>query len=201
MSETDTTIEYYEEHADDFVELTLDADMSTVYTRLEKWLNEGDSILDLGCGSGRDSRYFSEKGYEVTAVDPSPAMCRKTREIAKVPVYKYRAEEIPFVEEFNGVWACASLLHVEENKMKLAIDKIAKSLKPGGVAYMSWKSGSGERQDGMRHYTDYAEDGLKMLLSGIESLEIVDLWTTVDSLQGREGVLWTNVVVKKHAPN
>ena len=74
MSETDTTIEYYEEHADDFVELTLDADMSTVYTRLEKWLNEGDSILDLGCGSGRDSRYFSGKGYEVTTVDPSPAV-------------------------------------------------------------------------------------------------------------------------------
>ena len=201
MSERDTTIEYYEEHAEKFVELTLDADMSVIYARFEKWLNVGDSILDLGSGSGRDSRYFSENGYEVTAVDPSPAMCRKTREIANVPVYEFRAEEIPFVERFNGVWACASLLHVEENKMRLAIQKIANSLKLNGVAYMSWKYGSGERQDGMRHYTDYSEEGVKVLLREIESLESVDLWTTVDSLPGRDDVSWTNVIVKKNVSN
>ena len=78
---TNRTIEYYNKYADRYSDVTRNADMSDIYKRFEEHLKPGSRILDLGCGSGRDSKYFLDKGYDVVSLDASEAMCRKTQEL------------------------------------------------------------------------------------------------------------------------
>lgn len=117
-TDIEETIAYYDRNAERFVESTINADVSELYMPFEKLLSPGAKILDLGCGSGRDSKYFAQRGYDVVAVDPSPAMCDYTRSIVDIPVIQMRAEDLDFYNVFDAVWACASLLHVPKNDQK-----------------------------------------------------------------------------------
>ncbi len=193
----DISIKYYEIHADEFVASTLNANMSSLYSEFEKYLPAKCRILDLGCGSGRDSRYFFEKGYEVVAVDPSLAMCEKTREIVNVPVTQKRAEELDFKNEFDAIWACASLLHVSRENQYIALQAIVKALKENGVAYCSWKYGNVERREGDREFTDMDEALVKELVGQFSELELLKIWDTVDVREDRMSQEWLNVLVKK----
>ena len=118
------SVNYYEIHADDFVTSTQNVDVSGLYEEFEKYLKTGCRIMDLGCGSGRDSKYFTDKGYKVIAVDPSPTMCAKTKEFTGVTTYIQKAEELDFENEFDAVWACASLLHVARSNQTIVLQNI-----------------------------------------------------------------------------
>lgn len=120
--------------------------------------------MDLGCGSGRDSKYFAEKGYDVVAADPSPVMCDQTRKTANVSTILLEAEKITFEEEFDVIWACASLLHVHKEVMIETIYRLARALKHDGILYASWKYGDGEHYDNGRFFSDYKEESIKSLL-------------------------------------
>lgn len=108
-TELEETIAYYDLNAEEFVNSTINADASELYKPFGELLSSGAKILDLGCGSGRDSRYFAQRGYDVVAVDPSLAMCEYTRSILDIPVFQMKAEDMDFQNEFDAVWACASL--------------------------------------------------------------------------------------------
>ncbi len=69
------TISYYNQNAEEYFNKTVNVSMQELYDQFEAYLKPGDKILDLGCGSGRDSRYFLSKGYDVVSVDGSKAMC------------------------------------------------------------------------------------------------------------------------------
>ena len=140
-----SSIEYYDQNTTQFVNATIDADMTNVYAEFEKYIDLGGTILDLGCGSGRDSLYFYDKGYKVVAVDPSTAMCSETRKRVPIEVFLMRAEDIGFIEKFDAVWACASLIHVARENMRATVSKIIQALKCGGIFYSSWKYGHGEQ--------------------------------------------------------
>ncbi len=193
------SISYYENHADEFVESTINADMTGLYYEFEKYLTPGCKVLDLGCGSGRDSRYFSEKGYEVVAVDPSPAMCEKTKRIANVPVYQLKAEELDFENEFDAVWACASILHVPEVKQVEALEAVARSLKSKGIVYCSWKYGVGEHEDNDRYFTDMEEKTIYKLVAQIPKLKIINLWISTDVRSEKKSQNWINVLLMKYS--
>ena len=136
---TNRTIEYYNTHADRYSEITRNADMSDIYKRFEENLKPGSRILDLGCGSGRDSKYFLDKGYDVVSLDASETMCKKTYELTGRPALNMRIEDINCENEFDAVWACASMLHVDKGDMIKIFAKVMKALKIGGVFYASWK--------------------------------------------------------------
>lgn len=196
MTDAGKTIRYYETNADEYAARTISADLSPLYRAFEARLRPGCRILDLGSGSGRDSRHFLEKGYDVLAADPSPAMCAKTRETAGARTVPLRAEDLEFSDAFDAVWACASLLHVRERDMPDVLNRISSALKTGGTAYLSWKYGSGEREDGQRRYTDYTPESLERLLAGVPSLRVVSIWVTEDLLPGRT-VRWVNALAEK----
>lgn len=195
---SDASIEYYEKYADEFVYSTLNADMSRLYWEFEKHLLAKCRILDLGCGSGRDSRYFSEKGYKVVAVDPSSAMCKKTREIAKVPVLKRKVEDLDFENEFDAVWACASLLHLPRDKQYDALKVISRALKGNGIAYCSWKYGDGERCDNGRKFTDMNKELVYTLVDRIPEFIILKIWITVDVRNSENSQQWINILLAKN---
>ncbi len=191
------SILYYENHANEFIESTFNVDMTSLYHEFEKYLTPGCKILDLGCGSGRDSRYFSEKKYEVIAIDPSPTMCEKTKEITNIPVILGKAEDLEFDNEFDAVWACASLLHVPKEKQVETLGAIARSLKNKGIVYCSWKYGDFERVDNGRHFTDMNEEVINVIVRQIRELSVLKLWRTEDVRANKSFQQWLNVLLIK----
>lgn len=197
---TNRTIEYYNKYADRYSEVTRNADMSDIYKRFEKNLKPGCRILDLGCGSGRDSKYFLDKGYDVVSLDASEAMCRKTQELTGKAAVHMRIENMNYENEFDAVWACASLLHVAKSDMHKVLEKAVKSLKVGGVLYASWKYGkSVQTRDDGRTFANYTEARVCDMVALVSGASLEDVWTSQDVRLDRigQGHLWVNVLVKK----
>ncbi|MEG0393006.1 MAG: class I SAM-dependent methyltransferase, partial [Anaerovoracaceae bacterium] len=122
------TLEYYENNAEVFIAGTVDSDVSGLYPHFQQHLQPGQSILDLGCGAGRDSKYFLEQGFSVTAVDGSPTLCQYASKLTGITVSCLRFEDLDQESCFHGIWACASLLHVAKKEMPAIIRKVNRAL-------------------------------------------------------------------------
>jgi hypoxanthine-DNA glycosylase len=193
----DITINYYNKNAEKYVDTTVNADVENLHNMLLNYLNQADKILDLGCGSGRDSKIFIEKGYEVTSIDGSKELCKIASKYIDNPVECMLFNEISYDNEFDGIWACSSLLHVPITELPCLFKKISKSLKVNGYFYFSFKYGnfSGERNG--RHFTDLDENSLEELLTSLKEFGIVDKAITDDVREGRQDEKWLNVVLRK----
>lgn len=202
------TLSYYDENASAFCEGTRNADMSEMRGRFLQYLKPGTLILDAGCGSGRDSKAFMESGYRVVALDGSKEMCRQASAYLGQEVQCRRFEEIDEKEVYDGIWACASLLHVPYELLSKVIARLIIALVDGGVLYASFKYGEEEREAGGRYFTDLREEGWNKVLeeaeeemkgnkSGSKKLETIECFVTGDVREGRGGEKWLNVVGRK----
>ena len=191
------TLDYYDPHAADFAKETQNLDFSPRQNDFISRVKPGRKVLDLGCGSGRDSKAFLERGFEVTAVDGSQELCELASAFIgqKVICADFRAYEP--TEMFDGIWACASLLHLQREEVKQVISRLAAHLSEGGCFYLSFKYGtfSGERRG--RYFTDMTEESFRELIRGIDSVEITDQFTTADARPDRSDEKWLNVFLKK----
>lgn len=195
MSKTDNkTLNYYNESAHTFVQGTVDADLSKLHQRFLDYLPPRAHILDLGCGSGRDAKAFLDLDYQVTAIDGSKACCEMAEAYIGQAVLCQTFDELDFDQVFDGVWACASLLHVPYEKLTDVFRKIARVLKPGGILYASFKYGDFEGERKGRYFTDLDEERLAALLESIEGLEVVETFVTEDVRDERKGEKWLNVI-------
>ncbi|ATC94739.1 class I SAM-dependent methyltransferase [Pseudoalteromonas tunicata] len=198
---TDTTLDYYNQHAQEFVASTLDVDMSALYDAfLPLFANKIPNqtlILDAGCGSGRDALYFKKQGYFVRAMDASPALVDIAASVLNQPVALKTFTEIDDVNTFDGIWCCASLLHVPHNELAQVFNKLTTALKTEGVLYVSFKYGEGERTHNGRTFTDLNEQGLAALKQPIPELNIHKTWITGDQRKGRENEQWLNAILIK----
>ena len=115
---SNTTISYYDKNALSYCISTFNVDMTDIYSRFERYLPHGGSILDFGCGSGRDSYHFIQAGYSVTAIDASKQICTFASKRIGQEVIQMRFSDIRYEDSFDGIWACASLLHVSESELQ-----------------------------------------------------------------------------------
>jgi len=189
-------IEYYNENAQTFYENTVNADMSFWRDKFEAYITDGGRILDAGCGSGRDSRAFKQHGFSVVAFDASREMCKRASELLGEEVWQMRFDEIAFDEEFDGIWACASLLHVPVEELPEVIGKLYKALKNRGTMYVSFKYGEGTTQRGERTFSDFTEESVKRLTNDA-GFVVVECGITSDIRPGRAEEKWVNVIVRK----
>ena len=189
------------EAAQAYAEATRELDLSDLRARFLTELPERPPhtirILDLGCGPGRDARAFSERGYGVEAMDPSPTMAELTRDYSGVPVRVLRVQDLAEEGAYDGVWACASLLHVPWAELPAAFQRIARALRPGGVLYASFKLGDDERSVAGEHFTDLNKDRLRDRTRGISTLRIVEIWETSDVRSERSGERWLNALLRR----
>lgn len=192
------TIEYYDSNADGYYDSTVNLDMSAQYSMFEKRLYAGAHILDLGCGSGRDAKYFLDQGYEVAAIDGSEKLCKKASALTGIEVRNILFRDLDYIEEFDGVWACASLVHVNSEELPEILKKISASLKDDGILYASFKMGdfSGER-DG-RYYTDLTEESITKIINMIPEFSIQESAISDDIRDGMDNQ-WISVIAIKHA--
>ncbi len=194
MEDHDITLKYYEENAEAFSEGTRLAEIGGPRELFLKELPEGARILDLGCGSGRDSRFFLERGYRVDAADGSEELCRIASEYAGIPVRQMRFQELDDVGVYDGIWACASILHVPKAELPNVLERIARALKKGGILYTSFKNGDFEGVRNGRYFTDFTEETLRKFWHGVSGLELFAIWATRDVRPGREEELWLNLL-------
>ncbi|WP_295588405.1 bifunctional 2-polyprenyl-6-hydroxyphenol methylase/3-demethylubiquinol 3-O-methyltransferase UbiG [uncultured Lamprocystis sp.] len=192
----DDTTAYYRANAAAFFADTLGVDMAPLYARFLPLIPVGgQKILDAGCGSGRDTRAFLDRGYTVTAFDASAELAALAAAHVGQPVQVLRFQDLEWTQAFDGIWACASLLHVPATELPDVLSRLARALRPGGVLYASFKFGSGEREYHGRRFTDLDEAGLATLLSQVQGLTGLDTWTTGDRRPGRESERWFNALL------
>ena len=152
-----STTAYYNTHSEEFCQNTVDVDMSELYRPFLQEIPNGGRILDTGCGSGRDSLAFIRRGFKVVSIDASCEMVAAASRLTGQPALPMRFDEIAFDSEFDGIWACASLLHVPRHDLPPTLERLTRALKTSGVFYLSFKYGSRERMEGGRFFTDMNE--------------------------------------------
>lgn len=195
--ETDMTIEYYDKNTEEYFESTSTVDMSEARNRFLKHIPPDGLILDFGCGSGRDTKAFADAGYNAVALDGSQALCVRAHGLTHQPVICCQFQNYKAVSKFDGIWACASLLHLTEEELLPVLEELEKSLKTGGVLYTSFKYGdfSGERNG--RWFTDMTEEKLEQLVSLFADLARVEQWVSADARPERQNEKWLNVIYQK----
>lgn len=190
------TIYYYQKNARDFFDSTVNVDMASLYESFTLHLEPGELVLDAGCGSGRDSKAFCEMGYRVEAFDASSEMVALAQQYTGLPVQHMTFADMDAHQKYGGIWCCASLLHVPSLELPGIMQKLAHSLKSGGIWYVSFKYGEGEHEKNGRRFTNLNETKLKDLLKAIPEVEITALWTTLDKRPDRDEV-WLNGLLRK----
>ena len=184
---------FYEDNAKAFIDDTFNCDMSFQYNLFEKYLNNAEKIMDLGFGSGRDSLYFMSKGYDVYAIDPSESFCINAKKLGIKNVYNLYAQDIDFENMFDGIWACASLLHVSSKDLNLVFKKCSKALKKNGIIYASFKYGEFEGERNGRYFLDLNESSINNYLKGT-NLKIKEYIITED-VRPDNSTKWLNVIL------
>lgn len=198
MNERDMTLQYYINNAAEYARQTADADMSNVLDRFVGLIPAEGRILDLGCGSGRDSKTFCEMGYAVTALDGSPELCQIASEYSGVPVRCLMFQELDYEDAFDGIWACSSLHHLPRKQLIETLPKVIKALRPGGILYTCFKYGESDYDDEKgRHFTCVTERTVHALFEEVkEDIDFAGMtvWITGDNLDARD-LRWVNVIV------
>lgn len=195
MSSTDA---YYNQNALQFVDDTLHVDMRSLYEPFLAELPVCAHILDAGCGSGRDALAFQRMGHQVSAFDASEQLANHASQLLGFIVPVKRFDELDDIELYDGIWACASLLHVPQRQLRDAFACLWRALKAGGVLYCSFKLGDGERLHHGRHFTDADETRIDDWTRELPGLSRRTYWLTSDQRPGRDEQ-WLNVLLYKAA--
>ena len=192
----DKTLDYYNKNAKAFVKRTYNLDFSNVQDKFLSYFTSGSKLLDLGCGSGRDSVYFINHGMIVDSVDGSSEICKIASQVAGIPVKKMKFDELSFINTYDGIWACASLLHLNIIELKSVLSKVVRALKTYGFLYISFKYGdfSGIRNE--RYFMDMNEASFTKIVSNFPQLRIVEMFITNDIRKDRNEQ-WFNVILQK----
>ena len=186
------TLDYYNANADQFIATTANVEFSELQKRFMSMLPEGGRVLDLGCGSGRDSLAFLRSGFLVDAMDGSETMVRAASKLTGLPVACALFDEYEPDGVYNGVWACSSLLHVPLHDLPAVINKYTACLKPDGVFYMSFKMGNFEGVRNSRWFTDLDEETLLSLIDAVNGIRVDSINVTSDVRPGRNDEKWLN---------
>ncbi len=190
------TLSYYNQNAQSFCDSTLNVDMSALYVDFLPLIPKHGHILDAGCGSARDAMYFKQQGFTVSAFDASPDLAKLASNYLQQAVEVKTFQQLNCTNKYDGIWCCASLLHVPKVELPQVFLKLQNALKPNGVLYVSFKYGTQERVHNGREFTDLNEDGLTELITHHTELKILKQWQSVDQRPGREGEVWLNALIK-----
>lgn len=191
------TIDYYNKNVQSFIDGTVSVDFTRIQNIFLELLPKDARILDFGCGSGRDTKFFLDCGYQVDAIDGSMELCRAASEYTGIHVKQMLFQELTEVEKYEGIWACASILHVKKAELPDIIRKMSLATKENGIIYVSFKYGDYEGERNGRYFTDMTEISMKELLAAFPELVVEKQWVTDDVRDGRGDERWLNMILRK----
>ncbi len=193
----DDTLQYYDQHAKAYVDSTRDVEFSQTQERFLQYLEPGARILDFGCGSGRDTKYFRNRGFQVEAVDGSAEFVRIASEYTGINVRRMLFQDLDEVERYDGIWACSSILHLPCAELEVVLGKMARALRRRGIVYTSFKYGTEEGERSGRYFTNMTEEKMAGLLERIPVYDVEEMWVTFDVRPGRGDERWLNMILRK----
>ena len=187
------TIQFYNENAESYFKSTATVDFTSTYNRFLKYIPEHGSIIDMGCGSGRDVSAFARMGYEAVGLDASEKLAEIAMKESGESVIIADMSSWVADEPFDGIWCCASLLHLQDEELRSVVANFEKNLKPGGAIFISVKSGieTGVDEKG-RYMRNFTEKELEDLLT-FANISVTEKWETKDKL-AREDFYWINMI-------
>ena len=194
-----TTLTYYNQNARSYTAATQTLDFRLIQERFLSHMPRSARILDFGCGSGRDTRYFLNHGFQVDAVDGSSEMCRIAGEYTGIPIRQMLFQELDTVDTYDGIWACASILHLSRSELTDVFHRMAAALRKNGMIYASFKYGSFEGERNGRYFTDFTEKNFAEFVGRISELVIQEMWISGDVRSGRGEERWLNTILQKSA--
>lgn len=189
------TKNYYQENSQDFFSSTVSADVSELYDHFLKYVPEKGTILDFGCGSGRDTKAFLDRGFKAEAIDGSEELCKLASEFTGTTVRCMDFMDFDLKDRYDAIWACASLLHANSTDLPIILTKLKEALHTGGVMYLSFKYGEFEGERNGRFFLDMTEATFRKILDQVPGLSIVEEWTSEDARPDRDD-RWYDVVIK-----
>ena len=197
MADIDKTLKYYNENAQSFASGTVSVKFTEVQDKFLEKLNPDAYILDFGCGAGRDTKYFLSRGYQIDAIDGSEQLCRIASEYTGIKVRQMLFQELDEKEKYDGIWACASILHLPKKQLREVLKNMYAALKSKGWIYTSFKYGEYEGYRNGRYFTDFTIDTFTDFVQGIHNLRIEEHWITGDVRPGRGEEKWLNLLLQK----
>ena len=195
---SEKTLEYYNRNAEKFIASTQDVVFTSVQDRFLAELSPGASVLDFGCGSGRDTKYFLSKGMTVSATDGSEQMVKAARELTGIDVQLALFTDLSEVDRYDGIWACSSILHCPMEELKEVFRRMIAALKSHGVIYTSFKYGSFEGERNGRFFMDMDEKKFASFIAAFPELFVEEQWINSDVRPGREDEKWLNLILRKN---
>ncbi|MBV7299038.1 class I SAM-dependent methyltransferase [Enterovibrio paralichthyis] len=190
------SVDFYNQNAQAFFDSTKEVDVSSLLAHFTPHLPNGASVLDAGCGSGRDSKRLLEMGYAVTSFDASTALAAIAEGYIQQSVSICTFADFESDTQFDGIWACASLLHVPASELPSTFAHLASLLKTGGTFYCSFKYGSSDTERDGRYFTNCDEARLESFIQEAR-LAVHETWQTTDLRPGREEERWLNAILIK----
>ena len=192
-----STASYYSSNAQDYINETLNLEMREAFELFIPELQPGGNVLDIGCGSGRDSLFFIQQGFLVKPIDGCPEMSRLASSVIGIPVETKQFQSISDTDKYDGIWANASLLHCPKSEIKNVFKRLIAALKLGGVWFMSFKVGEGEQFDARgRFFNNYTEHSLKTLINSFDELVLQNMWVSKSEIPNGTQE-WVNAIVSK----
>ena len=190
------TINYYDKNASYYFSKTSQVDLVALYKEFLKYVPAGGLIMDLGCGSGRDVKWFRDHGYDAHGLDASEQLIKIAQDKLNIPVEVGNIENWVADKTFDGIWCCASLMHLDDNSIDRFLSNLRHNLRKGGVLFISVKEGieSGISEDG-RFFRDFDEELLRTFLRHYKNMRIEKVWYTEDKLH-RNSFRWLNAIIR-----
>lgn len=191
------TLTYYNQNAAQFCQNTISVEFTATQHRFLSHLPTAARILDFGCGSGRDTKAFLEQGYQVEAIDGSEELCNLASQYTGIQVRHMFFQELSAVSEYDGIWACSSILHLSRDELSEVMRKMVIALKSNGIIYTSFKYGTFEGERAGRYFTDMTEQTFADFIQNIKELQVEEEWVTADARPGRSEEKWLNLILRK----
>jgi len=194
----DPVVAYYDKKGNDYIRETSPLDLKEEIERFARYLSAGARVLDVGAGAGRDSKTLLDNGFKVVALEPCKVFAEHLRSIKGLDVWEAKAQDVEEVETFDGIWACASLLHFDEKQLPKVMQRLCRALRPNGIFYMSFKNGDGVRlpaKDGIIFH-DMTSDRLGKFAAD-NGLKVIEMWSNASRLHGTNEAQWNNIVARK----
>lgn len=191
------TVNYYNRNVKQFYDNTVAVDFTDTQSVFLSKLAKGSAILDFGCGSGRDTKYFLSQGHHVEAIDGSLELCKLASQYTGIQVRPMLFQELSVINKYDGIWACASILHLPWSELADVMRRMQAALKVNGIIYTSFKYGtfSGERNG--RYFTDMTEARFAGFIEEFDGLQIEEQWISADVRTGRGEEQWLNIILRK----
>ena len=188
------TREFYNQNADEYTARTLAIDPAHEREKFMACLPAGATVLDVGCGSGRDLEIFRHAGFDPIGVDGSEEMCTRARMHSGCRVYHNTFEEFTPNRPVDGVWAMASLVHTADKDLPALLHRLWSWLKPEGVMYACFKDKNAAGISGAdsRLFNGFSLDEVKHLFGTLEGAEILETWAS-----DGHNTVWQNIILKK----